>query len=132
MGVGKDAFSVLSGEAADMIGVEVRHQNAVDLLRCVACTSQALDQATQSSPAEPRAGTRVDEDQLLSGVDQEACVARVQQPRILLQGSFYAIHRYFLRREPVRIECGAAIEQCGNFKIPYFHASQPRTLVMVC
>src|SRR5882762_2467531 len=69
LGVGKDALSVLSGEAADVIGVEVRNQNAVDLFRCVACATQAVRQATESSPAVPCAGTRVDEDQLLAGVD---------------------------------------------------------------
>src|SRR5258706_14037555 len=85
IGVGKDALSVLSREAADVIGVEVRNQNAVDLFRCVACATQAVHQTTESSPAEPRAGARVDEDQLLAGVDQETRVAYVQQVRILTQ-----------------------------------------------
>src|SRR5580693_6929475 len=39
IGVGKDAFSVLSGEPADVIGVEVRNQNEVDFFRRVACAA---------------------------------------------------------------------------------------------
>src|SRR6202140_1398224 len=37
LGIWKDTLSVLSGEAADVIGVEVRHQNEVDVFRRVAC-----------------------------------------------------------------------------------------------
>src|SRR6476646_7057513 len=37
IGIGKDPLSVLSGEAADVIGMEVREQDDVDLFRCVAC-----------------------------------------------------------------------------------------------
>jgi len=47
---------------------------------------------------------------LPAGVDQEARVARVQQVRILLQGFFDAIQCFLSRRQPMRIECGAAIE----------------------
>src|SRR5438552_6732426 len=72
IGIWKDALSVLSGEAADMIGVEVRHQNEVDFFRLVACAKEAARQAPESWPTPPRAGTRIDEDQLLAGVDQEA------------------------------------------------------------
>src|ERR1700746_749962 len=72
IGIGKDALSVLSGEAADMIGVEVRHQNEGDLFRRVACAKEAAPQAPESWPTPPRAGTRIDEDQLLARVDQEA------------------------------------------------------------
>src|SRR5437667_4710182 len=41
LGIWKDALSVLSGEAADVIGVEVRHQNEVDFFRRVACAMEA-------------------------------------------------------------------------------------------
>src|SRR5258708_21654016 len=108
LGVGKDTLSVLSGEAADVIGVEVRDQNAVDLFRCVTGAAQAVDQTTESSPAVPRAGARVDEDHLLAGVDQATRVAYVQQVTILAQVFFYAIHRHFLAVEPMRIEYAGA------------------------
>jgi hypothetical protein len=36
LGIWKDALSVLSGEAADVIGVEMRGQNEVDVFRRVA------------------------------------------------------------------------------------------------
>src|SRR6266567_7753409 len=35
IGIGKDALSVLSGQAADVIGMEVCEQNDVDFFRCV-------------------------------------------------------------------------------------------------
>src|SRR6267154_1762733 len=37
IGIWKDALSVLSGQAAEVIGMEVRDQNDVDVLRRVAC-----------------------------------------------------------------------------------------------
>src|SRR5437879_1188454 len=77
IGVGKDALAVLGGEAADVIRVEVRNQDAVDLFGSVACATQAVHQPAESSPAVPRAGTCVDEDQLLAGIDQEARQAYV-------------------------------------------------------
>src|SRR5258708_29988717 len=46
IGVGKDPLPILSGEAADVIGVKVRNQNAVDLFRRVACATQAVHQTT--------------------------------------------------------------------------------------
>src|SRR5712671_5984513 len=57
----KDALSVLSGQAADVIGVEVREQNDVDFFRRVACAAEAVRQAPQRSPTPPGAGTRIDE-----------------------------------------------------------------------
>src|SRR3984893_1562628 len=35
----KDALSVLSGQAADVIGMEVRDQNEVDFFRRIACAA---------------------------------------------------------------------------------------------
>jgi len=39
IGIWKDALSVLSGQAADVIGMEVRDQNDVDFFRRVACVA---------------------------------------------------------------------------------------------
>src|SRR5216683_2662409 len=50
IGIWKDALSVLSGQAADVIGMEVRDQNDVDLFRRVACAAEAARQAPQRSP----------------------------------------------------------------------------------
>src|SRR5690349_12967297 len=38
-GISKDAISVLSGETANVVGMEVRDQNEVDLFRRVACAA---------------------------------------------------------------------------------------------
>src|SRR5207237_2765503 len=69
LGIWKDTLSVLSGETADVIGVEVRHQNEIDFLRRVACAAEAARQAPERSPTKPRAGARIDEDELLASVD---------------------------------------------------------------
>src|SRR5712672_3448738 len=61
IGIWKDALSVLSGQAADVIGMEVRDQNDVDFFRRVACAAEATRQAPQCSPTPPGAGTRIDE-----------------------------------------------------------------------
>src|ERR1700720_1646399 len=62
LGIWKDALSVLSGETADVIGVEVRHQNEVDFFRRVACAAQAAGQASKRFRMPPGAGARIDED----------------------------------------------------------------------
>src|ERR1700676_3309982 len=62
IGIWKDALSVLSGQAADVIGVEVRDQNEVDFFRRVACAAEAARQAPEYSPTPPGARTRIDED----------------------------------------------------------------------
>src|SRR6202051_615038 len=41
IGIGKDTLSVLSGQAADVIGMEMREQNDVDFFRRVACAAEA-------------------------------------------------------------------------------------------
>src|SRR6202162_527404 len=61
-GVRKDALSVLSGQAADVIGMQVRDQNDVDFFRCVACAAEAARQAPECALTPPGAGTRIDED----------------------------------------------------------------------
>src|SRR6266853_65896 len=96
LGIWKDALSVLSGETADMIGVEVRHQNEVDFFRRVACAAQATGQASEGFPTPPGAGTRIDEDQLLAGIDQEARINNIQHVRILVQCLYNTIHRHLL------------------------------------
>src|SRR5713226_4633935 len=62
IGIWKDALSVLSGQAADVIGMEVRDQNDVDFFRRVARAAEAARQAPKRSPTPPGAGTRIDED----------------------------------------------------------------------
>src|SRR6202162_6079267 len=57
----KDALSILSGQAADVIGVEVREQNDVDFFRRVACAAEAAHKAPQCSPTPPGSGTRIDQ-----------------------------------------------------------------------
>src|SRR5713101_9819175 len=41
LGTWKHALSVLSGETADVVGMEVREQNDVDFFRCVARAAEA-------------------------------------------------------------------------------------------
>src|ERR1700737_4695699 len=62
LGIWKDAISVLSGETADVIGVEVRDKNLFDFFGCVACAAEAGGQASERSPAIPGASTRIDQD----------------------------------------------------------------------
>src|SRR6202030_3221114 len=46
-GIWKDALSVLSGQAADVIGMEVREQDDIDFFGCVARAAEAVDQAPE-------------------------------------------------------------------------------------
>src|SRR6267154_6669476 len=62
IGIWKDALSVVSGQAAHVIGMEVRDQNDVDFFRCVACAAEAARQTPHCSSTPPGAGTRIDED----------------------------------------------------------------------
>src|ERR1700681_2737422 len=62
IGIWKDALSVLSGQAADVIGMEVRDQNEVHFFRRVACAAKAARKAPECSPTQPGAGARIDED----------------------------------------------------------------------
>src|SRR5258708_10658300 len=62
LGIWKNAISVLSGQAADVIGMEVRDQNEVDFFRRVACAAEPAHQPPEGSPTPPGAGTRIDED----------------------------------------------------------------------
>src|ERR1700694_2105437 len=62
IGIWKDALSVLSGQAADVIGMQVRDQNEVDFFRRVACAAKAARQAPEFSPTPPGAGARIHED----------------------------------------------------------------------
>src|SRR5216683_2114735 len=62
IGIGKDALSILSGQAADVIGMKMRDQNDVDFFRRVACAAEAARQAPKRSPTPPGAGTDIHED----------------------------------------------------------------------
>src|SRR5712691_9609902 len=79
------ALSILSGQAADVIGMKVRDQNDVDFFRRVACVAEAARQAPECSPTPPGAGTRIDEDELFAGVDKEAHINNIQHVRIFVQ-----------------------------------------------
>ena len=96
LGIWKDALSVLSGEAADVIGMEMRDQNEVDVFRRIACAAEAARQAPERSPTKLGAGARIDEDQLLARVDQEACFGSIQHVRILVQCPYDTIHCHLL------------------------------------
>src|SRR5580700_8249126 len=106
IGMWKDALSVPSGQAANVIGMEVRDQNDVDFFRRVACAAKAARQAPECSPTPPGAGTRIDEDYLLAGVDQEAHINNIQHVRIFVQCLYNTIHRRLGSVQPVRIEYG--------------------------
>src|SRR6266446_8950952 len=58
IGIWKDALSVLSGQATDVIGMEVRDQKDVDFFRRVACAAKATRQAPHCSLTPPGTGTR--------------------------------------------------------------------------
>src|ERR1700676_4429152 len=62
IGIWKDTLSVLSGETADVIGMEVRDQNEVDFFRRIACAAEVPRQVPESSRTIPSAGTRIDQD----------------------------------------------------------------------
>src|SRR6266852_877863 len=62
IGVWKDAPSILSCEAADVIGMEVLDQNEADFFRGVACAAEAARPAPESSTTPPGAGARIHED----------------------------------------------------------------------
>src|ERR1700704_467158 len=110
LGMWKDALSVLSGQTADVIGMEVRDQHDVDFFRRVACAAEAARQAPECSPTPPGAGTYIDEDELLAGVDEEARISNVQHVRIFVQCLENTIHRRLRSVQPVRIEYASAIE----------------------
>src|SRR6202790_3019459 len=93
IGLWKDALSVVSGQAADVIEMEMREQNDVDFFRRVACAAEAALQAPECSPTPPGAGTRIHEDSLLASVNEEAAINNIQHVRIFLQCLDNTIHR---------------------------------------
>src|SRR5258708_38290564 len=109
IGIWKDALSVLSGETADVIGVEVRDQNEVDFFGRIACATEAAHQAPERSPAIPGAGARIDEAQLLAGVDQETAINNIQHVRIFVQSLDNTIHRRLRSVQPLRIDYAGTI-----------------------
>src|SRR5258707_616946 len=56
----KDDLSVRSGQAADVVGVEVRDQDDVDFFRRVSCAAEVARQVPELSPTKPGAGSRID------------------------------------------------------------------------
>src|SRR5580700_8946785 len=58
IGIWKDALSILSGQAADVIGMEVCEQNKVDFFGRIACAAEAARQAPECSATPPDAGAR--------------------------------------------------------------------------
>src|SRR5258708_3854241 len=65
IGIWKNALSVLSGQAADVIGMEVGDQNYVDFFRLVACAAEVARQAPDRCPTPPATCTRIDDETLL-------------------------------------------------------------------
>src|SRR6266852_530153 len=53
LGIWKDTLSVLSSQAADVIGMEVRDQNEDDFFRRIACVAEAARQTPECSPTPP-------------------------------------------------------------------------------
>src|ERR1700757_4808778 len=131
IGIWKDAPAVLSGQAADMIGMEVRDQNDVDLFRRVARAEKAPRQAPECSSTPPGSGTRIDEDELFAGVDQEAFIGNIQQARIFVQRLCNTIHGRLRSLQPVRIEYGVTIEKGRHFEIADFLSVEARHLIMM-
>src|ERR1700737_5211880 len=50
LGIWKDPLSVLSGQAADVIGMEVREQDDIDFFGRIACAAKAAAQPSERPP----------------------------------------------------------------------------------
>src|SRR5258706_15797951 len=85
IGIWKDALSVLSGQAADVVGMEVGDQNDVHFFRRVACPAEVARQSPERCPAPPATRTRIDEDYLLAGVDQAARISNIQHVGLFMK-----------------------------------------------
>jgi hypothetical protein len=90
--------------------MEVRDQNEVDFFRRVACAAEAARQPPECSLTPPDAGTHIDEDSLLAGVDQEARISHIQHVRIFVQFLYNTIDRRLRSVQPVRIEYAGTVE----------------------
>src|SRR3989441_9739563 len=101
IGIWEDALSDLIGQAADMIGMEVRDQNDIHFFGRVACAAETARQAPECSPTPPGAGARIDEHELLAGIDQKAHISNIQEARIFLQSLYNTIHRRLRSVQPV-------------------------------
>src|SRR6266849_5039220 len=120
IGIWKNSPPILSGQAAHMIGMEVRDQNDVDFFRRVACAAEAPLQVPERSATKPGAGAHIDEDSLLAGVDQETRLTTIQHVRICLQSLYNTIHRLLRSVQPVRIEYGDTVQQSRHFEVADF------------
>src|SRR6266852_3987797 len=130
LGIWEDTISIVSGEAADVIGVEVRDQDEVDLLRRIARAAEDGRQASERFPTIPGAGASIDEDQLLAGVDQEAQIGGIEQVRILVQRLCDTIYRRFLSLQPGQLEYGGRIVEGRHFEIADLQPEKARRLIM--
>ena len=88
----------------------MRDQNEVDFFRRIACAVEVARQVPERSSTKPGTRARIDEDQLLAGVDREACIGGLQQVRIFVQCIYNTIQRPFISGQPVQIGYGGAIE----------------------
>src|SRR5258706_11382041 len=131
VGLRKDALCVVSGQAADVIGVEVRDQNEVDFFRRVACAAEVAQQLPVRSATKPGAGTRIDEDQLLAGVYEETRTSGIQHVRIVVQCLYDTIQRCLFSGQPVRIAYGRTIEEGRHFEVADFKSVVARHLIMM-
>src|SRR6266404_7759442 len=85
VGIWKDDLSVRSGQAADVVGVEVRDQDDVDFFRRVSCGTDVGYQVPELSPTKPGAGPSIDKDQLLASVDKVASIGDIHHVRVVLE-----------------------------------------------
>src|ERR1700722_15610382 len=131
IGIWKDALSVLGGQAADVIGMEVRDQNEVDFFRRIARATQAPCQAPQGSPTPPGAGARIDEDELLAGVDKEAGINNIQHVRIFVQRLYNTIDPCLRSVQPLRIEYAGTVVEGRHFKVADLQPVKARHLIMM-
>jgi len=61
----EDDLPIRSGQAADVVRVEVRDQYSVDLFRRVPSATEVGYQVPELSPTKPDAGSSIDKDQML-------------------------------------------------------------------
>src|SRR4029077_15916102 len=60
LGIWEDHISIVTADAADMIGAAARDKDEVDLFRRIACAAEAARQAPERCPTIPGAGASID------------------------------------------------------------------------
>src|SRR6266478_123768 len=83
--IGKDDLPIRSGQAADVVRVEVRDQYSVDLFRRVPSATEVGYQVPELSPTKPDAGSSIDKDQMLASVDKVARIRDIHQVGVVLE-----------------------------------------------